>query len=895
MRSERRELLLILLLAAAPLLAYAPAWREGRMLAPGDGAALHLPLRSEVFRAWRRGEVPSWNGSAFSGAPLIASYRPGALHPLMLALAPFPPLTAFQLLVLVSLALTGPFAYLYARRLGAGPVGALTTGLGFGLGPHLVAHLGDTATIVAAPGLPLLLLAAENHLARPRHALAATFGLATASALVLVSGSAAAALAAALLVGARLVLAFLPRLLHGDAKGALRVALTATAVLAGVLLAAPQLLPTLVALGEAGAGAAGAADRAIAPLQGVAGFVVRYVSHSPAPIFALSAVPLLRSMPALRAAAAVVALVLVLFGLRGGPDTGGPLPLAFDLALAVLAGLALSAQWQTRREPLGRRVRRLALVAALFAAASLSVATTVTGPLAPELQAPVGLLALALVLHFALAGSHDTVYAHVFLLPLVVSFLLQPLGRQAWAGAPTASELAQPTPTRAALDRVMGERRDERLLSLSTTWPHARARDLAWANLASLSGHRNANGYDPMVPTARLLALGGMHSDGTVSRALLESDPGRLELLGVRWVQVPTDTLAVPGDVDGLGEPLDVVLEPPRPHLFALPITHATEVRLLSFLAGAADVPDGEIVAECVARLASGREIWLPIRAGVDTAEWAWDRPDLHGRIRHARPKVHASFTTGQGVTGNQYLAVLRLPGRFAVRSLRLRALPGAPPLRLVRAGLYDAQNSRAVGVSTASAFVSDEVRLAEAAGTPLVSLFEVRRGIGPAWVVESLRRLPDADRVLDVLRAPTRLGVDTRREALAAEADVRGVELPAGSQSQAADVARAAGGRIVVRAAGPGLLVIGEGYDPGFSARVDGVGVRVLQVNGDRIGIVLQEGTHRVVLTHRARGFLAGLVIAALTATGLVGTALLAERRGAGVPGASAGVLADR
>ena len=879
MRSERRELLLILLLAAAPLLAYAPAWREGRMLAPGDGAALHLPLRSEVFRAWQRGEVPSWNGSIFSGTPLLASYRPGALHPLMLALAPLPPLAAFQLLVLVSLALTGPFAYLYARRLGAGPVGALTTGLGFALGPHLVAHLGDTATIVAAPALPLLLLAAENHLARPRRALTATLGLAMTVALVLLSGSAAAALAAALLLGARLVLAFLPRLLRGDGPDVVRIASTAAAVLAGVLLAAPQLVPTLVALGEAGAGGAGAADRAAAPLSGVAGFVVRYVSHSPAPIFALSAVPLIGSVPALRAAAAVVSLVLVLFALRGGPDMGGPLPLAFDLALAVLAGLALETQWRARREPLGRRVRRLALVAALFAAASLSVATTVSGPLAPELQAPVGLLALALVLHFALAGSHDTVYAHVFLLPLVVSFLLQPLGRQAWAGAPTAAELVQPTPTRAALDRVMGERRDERLLSLSTAWPHARARDLAWANLASLSGHRNANGYDPMVPEARLQALGGMRADGTVSRELLETDPGRLELLGVRWVQVPTEALAVPADADGLGERLDVVLEPPRPLLFALPITRATEVRLLSFLAGAAQVQDGAIVAECVVRLASGREIALPIRAGVDTAEWAWDRPDLRGQVRHARPRVHSSFTTPKGVTGNQYLAVLPLPGRYAVRSLRLRAMPGAPALRLVRAGLYDAEASRGIGLSTAAAFVSDEVRLAEAAGTPLVSLFEVRRGIGPAWVVESLRRLPDAARVLDVLRAPTRLGVDTRREALAAEADVRGVVLPAGSRSQSADVAWAAGGRIVVRAGGPGLLVIGEGYDRGFGARVDEVEAPVLRVNADRIGIVLQEGTHRIVLAHRARGFLAGLAIAALTALGLVVSALWAAR----------------
>jgi len=871
MRRALHRLLPILLLAAAPIVAYAPAWREGRLLAPGDGAALHLPLRVEAFRAWRRGEVPSWNGSIFSGTPLIASYRPGVLHPLMLALAPLPPLHAFQLLVLASLALAGPFACLYCRRLGAGPTGGILAGLGYGLGPHLVAHLGDTATIVAAPALPLLLLAAENQLTRPRHTLASTLGLAGATALVLVSGSPAAVVAAGLLLGARLLLAFLPRVMRGDGLDTRRLLSCGAAVVGGVLLAAPQLLPTLVALREAGPGGAGMADPAAAPLAGVAGFVVRYVSHSPAPVFALSAVPLLRTAPALRAAAAVVALVLVLFALRGGPQALGPLPLAFDLALAVLAGLALDAQWRARQDAAGRRVRGLALVAALFSAAALSVATTVTGPLAPELQAPVGLLALALILHFALAGSEDPVYAHLFLLPLVVSFLLQPLGRQAWAGAPLASELGLPTPTRAALDRVMGERRDERLLSLAPSWPEARARDLAWANLASLSGLRNANGYDPMVPVSRLLALGGMRSDGTVTRALLETDPGRLELLGVRFVQVPTQQLAVTPDAHGLGEALDVVVEPPRPHLFALPITAATEVRIVSFLSGAVDVEDGALVAECVARLASGREIWLGIHAGRETAEWAWDRPDVRGRVRHAKPHVHERFTTGQGVAGNQYLGVLRLPGRFLLRSLRVRALPGAPPLRVVRAGLFDAESSRGIGVSTAAAFVSDEVRLAEAAYTPLVSLFEVRRGIGRAWVADSLRVLPDLARVLDVLRSPTRLGVDARREALLAAADAGSVALPAHSRSRAADVARAEGGRIVVRAEGPGLLVVGEGYDPGFTARVDGVEARVLRVNADRIGIVLQEGTHRVILTHRARGFGAGVVVAGIAAALLV------------------------
>ena len=100
MPGDRREWLLLLLLCAAPLVAYFPAWHEGRLLAPGAGAVLDLPLRVEVFRAWRGGDVPSWNESIFSGTPLLASYRPGALHPLMLALAALPPFTAFQALVL---------------------------------------------------------------------------------------------------------------------------------------------------------------------------------------------------------------------------------------------------------------------------------------------------------------------------------------------------------------------------------------------------------------------------------------------------------------------------------------------------------------------------------------------------------------------------------------------------------------------------------------------------------------------------------------------------------------------------------------------------------------------------------------------------------------------------
>jgi len=879
---RRRDLLLSVLLALVPVAAHAPAWHTGRLLAPGEGKALHLPMRVEAWKALGRGEVPSWNPSSFSGTPLLAAYRPGALHPLMLALAPVPPQIAFQILVLVSLGLAGPLTFACARVLGADALGAFVAGTSFALGPYLVAHLGDTATLVGAPMVPLLLLGVHAHLARPRAATATL--VAGAVALVLLSGSRQAVGAAALVLAVRLALggAATPGAEVSAARPPRGRRSLLLAVVAGVLLAAPQLVPTLLAVKEAGAADSGRAAATALPLAGVAGLAVGYVSHTPAPLFALAAVPLLARQPALRIAAALVLLSGFPLALRARPEGAGALLLAFDFSLALLGGLSLSAQMREGGSPRGQRLRLLTAGAAVCAAAGLSVATTVTGPLAPELAAPLGLLVLSLILYFLLGDSRDPVRSRVFLLPLVTSFLLQPWGRDAWVGAPTWASLVEGTVTRQAIDRIMGPRRDETTLCLAPSWPEAHADDLAWANLATFAGRRNANGFDPLVPAERGEALSGMRVNGTLPATFLRGDPGRLELLGVRWVQVGTADLAVTADSDGLGDALDAVVEPPRPRLFALPSITATEVRLASFLAGATHVRQGEIVAECVARLATGREIWLPIRAGVETAEWAYDRPDVRPVVRHERARVLASFPTREGFLGHQYLGVFALPGRFTVSSLRLRALAGAPPLWILKAGLRDADTGKSRGVSLASGYLSEEVRLALAAATPGVTLFQVRRGIGRARVVESLRKAPDPHLVRDIIGSPTRLGLDSAREAVADAHDAAGVSLPAGSQSSAAVLARARGGRLVVSARGPGLLVLGEGWDRGWTARVDGKPARVLRVNGDRMGVVLEAGTHRVVLRHHARGFGLGLLLAAAAAALLAGVGI-AERRRAG------------
>jgi hypothetical protein len=871
MSRRGRDLVLVGLLALLPVVAHAPAWTEERLLGPGDGAALHFPMRVAVWRAYEAREIPSWNPGIFSGTPLLASYRPAALHPLTVALTTLDEFTAFQVLVLSSLSLAAALLYVYLRRLGASRSGAYLSGLLFGLGPLLVGRLGDTAMVAATPMLVLLLLALERQRARPDAGGAAV--LAAAMALVLYAGSPEVSWAATLLILGRVLLSEA----QGESASGRARGQALFAVGCGFLLAAPQLVPTVLALRDAASGSTGLAD-ADAALPGLAGFLVRYISHTPAPALALAVLPLLgvrnvRSWAWALAVALPVALTAPGFAGR----TAG---VVLDLALAVLAGLMVSEHTAVRSEWRGRRLRGYVLVGALAAAAALSIATTLAGPLPQLLAGAVGVLALAVIVFLVFGGSRSFVKAHLFLLPLTVSLLLQPYGRAAWGGAPTRSALYTGTPTRQALDHVMRPRDAERVLSLVTEWPREAALDLGYAGFGALTGRRSANGYDPLVSARRQRAFDGMSAGGTLAPAFLRTDPGRLELLGIRFVQVRSADLTTTPDASGLGGPLDLIIQPARPRYFPVPITAATEVRIESSLSDAVLVPQDAPVAVVTLRLASGRSLPLRLRAGIDTAEWAFDRPDVTGLMRHRKAKVSASFRAeGAGSPGRRYLGVLPLGGRFLVDGIGIESLPGTGRLSLFRMGLFDAGSGRATGVSAASAYVSDAVRFKEAAATPLVRLLEVRATLGRARVVDGLRRLPGDEAVLGALREPLRLGLDPRREALATDEDSRGFVVPPGARTSRAVVARSSPATIELLAEGPGLLVVTEGWDAGWRSAVDEKPSRIVRVNATHMGMALSAGPHRVVLTHRPPGLLAGLGLGALGALALASFALRARR----------------
>ena len=592
----------LFVLAVFPLIAYVEPLLDHRLLGPGDGVALHLPLRTEAFRAYRDFSWPFLNTREFLGTPLLAAYRGGVLYPLTVLLAPFDSFSAFQALVLISVSLTGVLTYLYLKRLGAGAPGAFVGALSFAYGPYLLSHFEDTATLVAAPMLPLVLLAAESHMNRASPA--RLVGLGGSIALLVLAGSPEALRAGGALLFGRLLLG---HTLSRSPRTPPRFA-TGLAILLGIALSAPQWMPTLEMLPSAGRQVTGlAAETAGETVSGLAGLILKTVTHTPAASLALASLPLLVERLPVRVLLLAVLASLALQTGRGPLLAPGALPLVLEFALAALAGLALDEQWRERRTRRGRRLRAYFLVASLASVGVLSIAAATLGGLPERLAAAVGVYAIALIAYFALADAESNIAAGVFLLPLAVSFALQPTSREVFKTAPTRSQLVAGTPTRRAVDRALGELgEDPRVLTLVRAFPTELALDLGFAGYGALAPRVQANGYDPMAPISIRRAVGEMGARGFLTERSLTPPVALLRNWSIDAVQVQTNDL-VRAVTD---EPFDVIMEPGTRRVFAIPFLRLKAIALT--LSAAPRAPLALLV-----RVNGNREVPLGVVSGA--------------------------------------------------------------------------------------------------------------------------------------------------------------------------------------------------------------------------------------------------------------------------------------
>ena len=221
----------------APILYFITPILKGHVLCPDDGILQNVPFRVAAAQMIKAGFLPLWDPYIFSGMPLLAAAQPGILYPLNWFYLIFSPAAATNLMVVSSYMVAGLGAYLYARRIGTSISGSMLTALVWQFSGALVGQIAHINIVHNAAMLPWLLWSIEAYTqtAKLRHGML----LAGLLALQFFAGHQQTFAYSLILIGAYAVTLGL-----SDERLRRRYRSTLIFIVAGLMLAAVQILPT---------------------------------------------------------------------------------------------------------------------------------------------------------------------------------------------------------------------------------------------------------------------------------------------------------------------------------------------------------------------------------------------------------------------------------------------------------------------------------------------------------------------------------------------------------------------------------------------------------------------------------------------------------------------------
>lgn len=316
----------------------------------------------------------------------------------------------------------------------------------------------------------------------------------------------------------------------------------------------------------------------------------------------------------------------------------------------------------------------------------------------------------------------------------------------------------------------------------------------------------------------------------------------------------------------GFGGSLPQVLDIP-------PTAGATaSLRLIGTLSYAFNVPQGQTVAT----LGVGSTV-LPIRAGIELSERAYDRPSLAGLLQHQKAPVAYSFeeatAEGEDYTAHLYEANLALPAAVAAETVTFTPVDPSVQVEVYGLATLDASGKPTVldvadrdGLSRLSeTLIENAHALPRAYVLPTTQAFSPARH--PALTPTQLVASPDMDVHSMVL----------------IEGDSNTPQEPGGGQASVAAASVEDLGPNVVRvtatADAPSYLVLDDFYHRGWTARVDGQSARVFIANALFRAVAIGPGTHMVEFQFQPVSLSLGAGVSAVSLIVAIGAIVLGLR----------------
>ncbi|MBI2865436.1 MAG: YfhO family protein, partial [Chloroflexi bacterium] len=304
---------------------------------------------------------------------------------------------------------------------------------------------------------------------------------------------------------------------------------------------------------------------------------------------------------------------------------------------------------------------------------------------------------------------------------------------------------------------------------------------------------------------------------------------------------------------------------------FSFPPIRTDRIRVLSHLQNSIDIPQGTPVGQITLIDDQNRRYTSTLVAGVHTAEWAYDRPDVILNVKHKKPAKVAYTWPASGAPNNLYYAELLLDRAVTVQRAEVSPISSQAEIRVFGVTLVEFMTWRIQPLTR-----NDTDRLKTAYRDSQVLIKENTKVLPRAFLVQDVRMVTNPDRILNEM---TMEPFDASKSVILEDNDPVIDEFIAQKQAApppaiAGDVTIDAYGsesvRITANAAADSFLVLSDTYYPGWHALLDGAEVTVYRANYLFRAIKVPKGTHSIQFYYAPRSFQLGLFLT-LLATSIV------------------------
>jgi len=131
-KNLRRGILIFGFFFLLPFLFFYDTSTMRGILGEGDALLYHFPHRLFSIILLKSGDIPLWNPYLICGFPQLAAFQTTVLYPPnIFFFSLFPPVIAFNLIILLHFSLAGFFTYLYMKTLKSSTIAALFSGVAY--------------------------------------------------------------------------------------------------------------------------------------------------------------------------------------------------------------------------------------------------------------------------------------------------------------------------------------------------------------------------------------------------------------------------------------------------------------------------------------------------------------------------------------------------------------------------------------------------------------------------------------------------------------------------------------------------------------------------------------------------------------------------------------------